>query len=76
MKHIYQLVGLILCMQLFVSVSPSLAAGETRRLKIIYSSFTGGYTPLWIAVDESLGRKYGLDLEAVYAGRAGRTSCC
>ena len=70
MKRRYQIVGLILSIQLFVSVSPSLAAGEPQRLKIIYSSFTGGYTPLWIAVDEGLGRKYGLDLQAVYAGRA------
>jgi ABC-type nitrate/sulfonate/bicarbonate transport system substrate-binding protein len=70
MKRNYQLVGLILSMQMFVFISASWAAGETQRLKIIYSSFTGGYTPLWIAVDERLGRKYGLDLEAVYAGRA------
>src|SRR5688572_32690762 len=70
MKRKHNLLGLLLCIELFVSVSPSLAAGETQRLKIIYSSFTGGYTPLWIAVDERLGRKYGLDLEAVYAGRA------
>ena len=42
MKRNYQLIGLILSMQLFVSVSASLAAGETQRLKIIYSSFTGG----------------------------------
>ena len=47
-----------------------LTATETQKLKIIYSSFTGAYTPLWIAVDEQLGRKHGLDLEAVYAGRA------
>ena len=70
MKRKYKLFGFIFSMQLIVSVSASLAAGETQRLKIIYSSFTGGYTPLWIAVDERLGRKYGLDLEAVYAGRA------
>ena len=47
----------------------SFAAGEPLRLKIIYSSFTGAYTPLWLAVDERLGRKHGLELEAVYAGR-------
>jgi hypothetical protein len=33
-------------------------------------SFTGAYTPLWLAVDDLLGKKYGLDFEAVYAGRA------
>jgi len=46
------------------------AAGEPLKLKIIYSSFTGAYTPLWLAVDDRLGKKYGLDFEAVYAGRA------
>lgn len=46
------------------------AASEPVRLKIIYSSFTGAYTPLWLAVEEKLGRKYGLEFEAVYAGRA------
>ena len=47
-----------------------LTAAEVQKLKIIYSSFTGAYTPLWIAVDDQLGRKHGLELEAVYAGRA------
>src|SRR3954452_1992755 len=69
-KHKLQSFAFFLLLQFFVSVSLSVAAGETQRLKIIYSSFTGGYAPLWIAVEEQLGRKYGLDLEAVYAGRA------
>src|ERR1043166_201521 len=51
-------------------VAPSVNAAETQKLKIIYSSFTGAYTPLWIAIDEQLGRKHGLDIEGVYAGRA------
>src|SRR5258705_12030298 len=34
------------------------AAGEPLKLKIIYSSFTGAYTPLWLAVDDRLGKKY------------------
>src|SRR5262249_10218180 len=34
-----------------------------------FSSFSGFYGPLWIAVEDGLGRKYGLDLKAVYAGR-------
>jgi hypothetical protein len=33
----------------------SFAASEPMRLKIIYSSFTGAYTPLWLAVEEKLG---------------------
>jgi len=55
---------------LFATVRLSFAAGEPLKLKIIYSSFTGAYTPLWLAVDDRLGKKYGLDFEAVYAGRA------
>jgi ABC-type nitrate/sulfonate/bicarbonate transport system substrate-binding protein len=61
--------GLILWTECFL-LTVVLPAAETQKLKIIYSSFTGAYTPLWIAVDEQLGRKHGLDLEAVYAGRA------
>jgi NitT/TauT family transport system substrate-binding protein len=56
--------------QTFLSTAFPAAGAEPQRLKIIYSSFTGAYVPLWIAVDERLGRKYGLELEAVYAGRA------
>jgi ABC-type nitrate/sulfonate/bicarbonate transport system substrate-binding protein len=49
--------------------SLSFAASDVRRLKIIYASFSGAYSPLWIAVEEGLGKKYGLELEAVYSGR-------
>jgi ABC-type nitrate/sulfonate/bicarbonate transport system substrate-binding protein len=55
---------------LFATARLSFAAGEPLKLKIIYSSFTGAYAPLWLAVEDRLGRKYGLDFEAVYAGRA------
>ena len=55
---------------LFATARLSFAAGESLKLKIIYSSFTGAYAPLWLAVEDRLGRKYGLDVEAVYAGRA------
>lgn len=45
--------------------------GATRLepLTVAYSNFTGTYAPLWIAVEENLGAKYGLDLKAIYAGR-------
>jgi len=63
--------ALFACLAIGAVVAPAFAADEPQRLKIIYSSFTGAYAPLWIAVDERLGRKYGLDdIEAVYAGRA------
>src|SRR6266576_3102168 len=49
---------------------PTEAAPANEALTIGYSSFSGHYVPLWIAVEDRLGRKYRLDLKAVYAGRA------
>ena len=45
------------------------AAASPEALTVGYSSFSGAYLPLWIAVEEGLGKKYGLDLKAIYAGR-------
>ena len=45
------------------------AASQTDTVTIGYSSFSGAYGPLWIAVEEQLGRKHGLELKAIYAGR-------
>jgi len=45
------------------------AAASPEALTVGYSSFAGAYLPLWIAVEEGLGKKYGLDLKAIYAGR-------
>jgi hypothetical protein len=67
MKHRAYFLGL-LCFGLFVRTPLLPAATEPLKLKIIYSSFTGAYTPLWIAVEEQLGKKYGIELESVYAG--------
>jgi ABC-type nitrate/sulfonate/bicarbonate transport system substrate-binding protein len=52
-----------------VSAMPLYAATQLENLTVGYASFTGHYTPMWIAVEDGLGRKYGLDLKAVYAGR-------
>src|SRR5258706_11207152 len=52
-----------------VSAMPLYAATQLESLTVGYASFTGHYTPMWIAVEDGLGRKYGLDLKAVYAGR-------
>ena len=46
-----------------------LAAARLEPLTIGYSNFTGTYGPLWLAVEERVGAKYGLDLKATYAGR-------
>jgi ABC-type nitrate/sulfonate/bicarbonate transport system substrate-binding protein len=62
-------VGLFTCALFWQPVATSFAAGELTKLKIVYASFTGAYTPLWIAVEEGLGKKYGFELEAVYSGR-------
>jgi NitT/TauT family transport system substrate-binding protein len=66
----FLLIAALACSLHFASTRSSLAASEPLKLKIIYSSFTGAYTPLWLAVEEHLGRKYGLELQSVYAGRA------
>jgi ABC-type nitrate/sulfonate/bicarbonate transport system substrate-binding protein len=50
--------------------SACIAASEFQNITIGYSSFSGDYVPLWIAIEDQLGKKYGLDLKAVYAGRA------
>jgi NitT/TauT family transport system substrate-binding protein len=63
------LLGFLACVELLAVTPFCFAAGEPLKLKIIYSSFTGAYAPLWLAVEEHLGRKYGLEIESVYAGR-------
>ena len=45
------------------------AAAVREPVTIGYSTFSGAYLPLWIAIEERLGAKYGLDLRAIYAGR-------
>lgn len=45
------------------------AAASFEPVTVGYSSFSGAYLPLWIAVEERLGRKHGIDLRAIYAGR-------
>lgn len=45
------------------------AAARLEPLTVGYSNITATYAPLWIAVEEHVGVKYGLDLKAIYAGR-------
>jgi len=35
------------------------AASEFQNITIGYSSFSGDYVPLWIAIEDQLGKKYG-----------------
>lgn len=60
---------LVLFCALLVSAATSFAATKLESVTIGYSSFSGDYAPLWIAIEEQLGKKYGLDLKAIYAGR-------
>jgi ABC-type nitrate/sulfonate/bicarbonate transport system substrate-binding protein len=54
----------------WVALTPDVfAASQMDSITIGYSSFSGAYGPLWIAVEEQLGRKHGLELKAIYAGR-------
>lgn len=54
----------------WVALTPSVvAASQMDSITIGYSSFSGAYGPLWIAVEEQLGRKHGLELKVIYAGR-------
>src|SRR5262245_23546638 len=61
--------GFLFCIKFLAFVSFSCAASGSQKLKITYSSLNGAYAPFFIAVEEGLGRKYGLDLEAIYGGR-------
>lgn len=49
--------------------SAAFAAAQLDSVTIGFSSFSGFYGPLWLAVEDGLGKKYGVDLRAVYAGR-------
>ena len=55
---------------LIVCPSASYAAAQLESVTVVYSSFSGDYVPLWIGVEDRIGKKYGIDLKAVYAGRA------
>jgi ABC-type nitrate/sulfonate/bicarbonate transport system substrate-binding protein len=72
MRYTFFLSGFLICIEMFGLAPLSFAASEPQKLKIIYSSLTGAYTPLWIAAKKRLGRKHGLDLECVYVGRGVR----
>jgi ABC-type nitrate/sulfonate/bicarbonate transport system substrate-binding protein len=53
----------------WVALTPTVFAASLDSVTIGYSSFAGAYGPLWIAVEEQLGKKHGLELKAIYAGR-------
>lgn len=59
----------ILALLIFAIHGKAHGAARLEPVTVGYSSFSGAYGPLWIAVEEQLGRKHGLDLKSVYAGR-------
>ena len=59
----------ILALLIFSRHDEARGAARLEPLTVGYSTFSGAYGPLWIAVEEGLGRKHGLDIKSVYAGR-------
>jgi len=68
MDHLRRCIFIFLLLMLSLS-SEAPAAARLEPLTIAYSTFSGAYLPLWVAVEEQLGRKHGLDIKSVYAGR-------
>jgi NitT/TauT family transport system substrate-binding protein len=62
---------IVLCFFFLIifSASPAQTAAKLESLAVGYSSLAGHHTPMWIAVEEQIGEKYGIDLKAIYAGR-------
>ncbi len=59
----------LLSLRLIFPSSNALAGQQLENLAVGYSSLAGHHTPMWIAVEDRIGRKYGIDLKAIYAGR-------
>jgi ABC-type nitrate/sulfonate/bicarbonate transport system substrate-binding protein len=59
----------LLCIEILAFPALSCAVGDSSRVRVAYAAFTGAYAPIWIAVEEGLGRKHSLDIEAIYGGR-------
>jgi hypothetical protein len=58
MRNKLFLFSLLLFLNIVFRATASIAEVESRKINIAYSSLTAGYTPLWIAVERELGRKY------------------
>jgi len=68
-SHRFLQLAICLVAVLIICASHSHAA-QLESVTVGYSSFSGDYVPLWIGVEDRIGKKYGIDLKAVYAGRA------
>jgi len=61
--------SLFLFAGMIAPASALFAGQQIESLAVGYSSLAGHHTPMWIAVEDRIGRKYGIDLKAIYAGR-------
>jgi NitT/TauT family transport system substrate-binding protein len=68
LRVIYFIAQFLIVVGLFTS-GQAFGATRLEPLTVGYSNITATYAPLWIAVEERVGIKYGLDLKAIYAGR-------
>jgi hypothetical protein len=68
MFQIFRFLGFFSAAGLLFS-SHAFAAARLEPLTVGYSNITATYAPLWLAVDEHIGIKHGLELRAIYAGR-------
>lgn len=50
--------------------APSAAAPPPERLRVAYGSISGSMLPIWLAKDEGLYARYGLEVEPVYIAGA------
>lgn len=50
----------------FLSIASALAAAPLYHIRVGYTSVGGNRAPIWIAKDENIFSKYGLDVELVY----------
>jgi NitT/TauT family transport system substrate-binding protein len=68
MLRVIDFIAQFLIVGLFTS-GQAFGATRLEPLTVGYSNITATYAPLWIAVEERVGIKYGVDLKAIYAGR-------
>lgn len=51
-------------------VSAATPALQLENVTVSYSGFSSAFGPIWMTVENQLGKKHGVDLKAIYAGRA------
>ena len=69
MLRVINFIGRFLVVASLLAGRQVFGATRLEPLTVGYSNITATYAPLWIAVEERVGVKYGLDLKAIYAGR-------